>query len=58
MDEIKQKNVFVNPRNMFKKSSYRMVADGCCNTQQNDKGVHTVCKSAMNFNMVKKLETI
>ena len=28
---------------MFKKPLTGWLRDGCCNTQQNDKGVHTVC---------------
>ena len=44
MDEIKQKNVFGEPLEICSKNPLTgWLRDGCCNTQQNDKGVHTVC---------------
>ena len=44
MDEIKQKNVFGEPLETCSKNPLTgWLRDGCCNTQQNDKGVHTVC---------------
>ena len=44
MNEIKQKNVFGEPLEICSKNPLTgWLRDGCCNTQQNDKGVHTVC---------------
>ena len=44
MNEIKQKNVFGEPLEICSTNPLTgWLRDGCCNTQQNDKGVHTVC---------------
>ena len=44
MNEIKQKNVFGEPLETCSKNPLTgWLRDGCCNTEQNDKGVHTVC---------------
>jgi len=44
MNEIKQKNVFGEPLEICSTNPLTgWLRDGCCNTQQNDRGVHTVC---------------
>ena len=57
-DEI-QKNVFGEP---LEPCSNDPIAgwfrDGCCNTDKNDRGVHTVLNCLDKFLLVKKLEMI
>ena len=60
MNDLVQKNIFGEPLESCSKNPLTgWMRDGCCNTDKNDRGVHTVCAKVSDkfLNWSKKVES-